>query len=126
MKKLIFASCAVLLGALCLGAAAKRALTPAAGKNPGATVHPMGRLVVHEWGTFTGFAGSDGVHLPFEITVGADLPAFVMNRQTQAFRQDPILKARGVFLKGGGAPALQRMETPVVYFYPDAPGDVNV
>ena len=46
-------------------------------------------LVVHEWGTFTGFAGSNGVHLPFETTIGSDLPAFVDNRQGARFSIEP-------------------------------------
>jgi hypothetical protein len=85
------------------------------------------KLVVHEWGTFTGFAGSDGVHLPIGITVGNDLPAFVFTRREQAQRQGVRLN-EFVFDggKGGGTFALQRMETPVVYFYTPQPRDVSV
>ena len=36
-------------------------------------------LVVHEWGTFTSFAGSDGVNLEFRPLVTNDLPPFVLN-----------------------------------------------
>lgn len=88
-----------------------------------------GRLVVHEWGTFTGFAGSDGVHVPFRTTIGADLPGFVSNRQRQAVRQGDLTREQEMalmFLKGGGLAAVQRMETPVVYFYADRPRDVDV
>ena len=86
-----------------------------------------GKMIVHEWGTFTGFAGSDGVHLPIGITVGNDLPAFVFTRREQAQRQGVRLHD---FLfdvgKGGGTFAMQRMETPVIYFYTNQPRDVSV
>lgn len=84
------------------------------------------RLVVHEWGTFTGFAGSDGVHIPFGIDVGSGLPEFVVNRKEQAVRQNVKLNQWGELAKGGGVFALQRMETPVIYFYTDQPRDVTV
>jgi len=84
------------------------------------------RFVAHEWGTFTGFAGSDGVHLPFDTTVGSDLPNFVINRTAQATRQGTKLSIGFMLSKGGGIAALQRMETPVIYFYTDKPRDVNV
>src|SRR5947208_12532752 len=42
-----------------------------------------GRFVVHEWGTFTSFAGSDGVQLEFRPLVDTDLPPFVLNREDQ-------------------------------------------
>ena len=101
---------------LCLAAVVERS---------GSIALPQGKLVVHEWGTFTGFAGSDGVHLPFNTIVGSDLPAFVVNRQRQAIRQDPKLQMPLAFVKGGGVAALQRMETPVVFFYADAPLQIN-
>lgn len=125
MKKLISMACVGLIGAMCL-AADNRAPIPAAGEIAAAAARPMGKLIVHEWGTFTGFAGSDGVHLPFNTLFGLDLPEFVMNRQKQALRENPKLQIPVAFQKGGGAAALQRMETPVVYFYADAPGTVNV
>src|SRR5687767_6982834 len=76
-----------------------------------------GKLIVHEWGTFTGLAGSDGGHLPFRANIGFDLPSFVLTRAEQADRVDPALNARmmDVFTKDETV-ALQRMETPVVYF----------
>jgi len=90
----------------------------------------MGKLIVHEWGTFTGFAGSDGVHLPFKTLVGSDLPPFVSNRMKQAVGRDPdpvkSFLAEMVFTKAGGAAAMQRMETPVIYFYADAAGEADV
>ncbi|HIK92924.1 MAG TPA: hypothetical protein EYG03_13225, partial [Planctomycetes bacterium] len=43
-----------------------------------------GRLVVHEWGTFTNFSGSDGVKLEYRPLVDNDLPDFVLDRGMQA------------------------------------------
>ena len=43
----------------------------------------LGKLVVHEWGTFTSFAGSDGVNLEFRPLVTNDLPPFMMNPFSQ-------------------------------------------
>lgn len=75
---------------------------------------PPGKLIVHEWGTFTNFSGSDGVNLEFRPLVFNDLPSFVVKSGTI-----------GVFLKRDIL-AQQRMETPVTYFYTDVPRTVNV
>jgi hypothetical protein len=71
------------------------------------TAAPLPRtgLVVHEWGTFTSFSGSDGVPLPFYPEAN-DLPAFV--HSTTRFTK--IEKEVTVSL-----------ETPVLYFYVDRP-----
>jgi hypothetical protein len=96
------------------------ALVPALllGNDAGKAVRPS-KLVVHEWGTFTSFAGSNGVNFEFRPLVTNDLPRFIMN----AFNQPGapwalLLKDRFV--------ARQRMETPVTYFYTDVPRVVNV
>ena len=73
---------------------------------------PSGRLVVHEWGTFTSFAGSNGVNLEFRPLVTNDLPRFI-ETPTSIFSKDRVV-------------AQQRMETPVTYFYTDVPRTVNV
>ena len=96
----------------------------------------QGKLVVHEWGTFTGFSTSDGVHLPFSSAIGADLPLFIYNRPAQAARlkstgpREPgsAVELPGISLLLGksGMLSTQRMETPVIYFYTDAPRDVDV
>ena len=91
-----------------------------------ASTPPAGKFIVHEWGTFTGFAGSDGVHLPFGTFPGNDLPAFVFDRREQAVRLKVKLNDWDVFSKGSSIYTLQRMETPVVYFYTDQPRDVSV
>jgi hypothetical protein len=80
---------------------------------------PTGKLIVHEWGTFTSFSGSDGVNLEFRPLVTNDLPRFIMRPSNQ-----PGEIGR-VFLKDQFY-ARQRMETPVTYFYTDAPRTVNV
>jgi hypothetical protein len=78
-----------------------------------------GDFVVHEWGTFTSFSGSDGVRLEFRPLIDNDLPAFVLNRARQA--GDP-----GLFLSKSRIIARQRMETPITYFYTDRVRTVNV
>jgi hypothetical protein len=77
------------------------------------------KLIVHEWGTFTSFSGSDGVNLEFRPLVTSDLPRFVMNLQKQPGSPIPYLGKDNFY-------ALQRMETPVTYFYTDVPRTVNV
>ena len=83
--------------------------------------------VVHEWGTFTSFSGSDGVALDFRPLVDNDLPSFVLDRQKQAFvneRRD-LAYRRGRSDKGFII-SKQRMETPVTYFYTDRERIVDV
>lgn len=75
------------------------------------------RYTVHEWGTFTSFSGSDGVKLEFRPLEDADLPYFVLDRQRQSGLAYPSKFDYRV---------LQRMETPVTYFYVDRPLEVNV
>jgi len=79
-----------------------------------------GLLVVHEWGTFTNFSGSDGVHLEFRPLADNDLPAFVFDRARQAGGID-----FNMFLKRETV-ARTRMETPVTYFYTDRERVVDV
>ena len=80
-------------------------------EEPAASEHP---LIVHEWGTFTSFSGSDGIQLDFRPLVDNDLPAFVYSPSSL----NPFTK-RQIF-------ARQRMETPVTYFYSDVERDVKV
>ncbi len=92
------------------------------------TVNPAGpvaegqpadsRLVVHEWGTFTSFAGSNGVQLEFRPLLDSDLPGFVLNRQRQAGAVSLLTKS--------SIAAPLRMETPVTYFYTARPRTVRV
>src|SRR4051812_5410482 len=77
---------ASLAAALARAAPAPAAAPPAI--PPRAAAGGGGKLVVHEWGTFTGFAASSGMHLPFGVDVGAGLPEFVVTRSNQAVRLD--------------------------------------
>ncbi len=72
------------------------------------------KFVVHEWGTFTNFSGSNGIQLEFRPLLDGELPRFVYDRTLQKYG------SKGLFV------ARQRMETPVTYFYTDRPRDVNV
>ena len=83
------------------------------------TKPPAGKLVVHEWGTFTNFSGSDGVNLDFRPLTTNDLPRFVMTPYNQPGSLARIF-AKATFV------ARQRMETPVTYFYTDQPRTVKV
>jgi hypothetical protein len=80
-------------------------------------------LVAHEWGTFTSVQGGDGVLLDWRPLQTSRLPGFVydwskpgLNRR-QAGPQ-VFSKARMI--------TLQRMETPVIYFYSDRERTVDV
>src|SRR5687768_5290713 len=71
-----------------------------------ATIASRENLVVHEWGTFTSVAAPDGTPLMWAPLTGpGDLPCFVIRRGSST-----LVKS---------SPALIRMETPVLYFYPD-------
>jgi hypothetical protein len=73
-------------------------------------------LIVHEWGTFTSFSGSNGVKLEFRPLLENDLPPFVLNRSGNLW----------LLLGKSTLPAIQRMETPVTYFYTPIERDVSV
>jgi hypothetical protein len=73
-------------------------------------------LVVHEWGTFTSVQGGDGKLLLWQPFITPDLPNFVYNwRRPGLGRELPMVMA----FNKGGIRSLQRMETPVIYFYSD-------
>lgn len=83
--------------------------------------------VVHEWGTFTSFSGSDGVTLDFRSVAGDDLPKFVMDRAKQAaLNQNRHLVETGKLFTKAVVSSRQRMETPVTYFYTDQERIVDV
>jgi hypothetical protein len=75
-------------------------------------------FIVHEWGTFTSFSGSDSVKLEFRPLVEADLPPFVLDRSRQSGVPNPLIKSN--------LSVLQRMETPVTYFYSDRERQASV
>lgn len=76
------------------------------------------RFVAHEWGTFTSVQGADGIQLEWNPFVKEELPKFVYERN----------RALGYNLPGskGAFVTLQRMETPVIYFYSDRARTVDV
>jgi hypothetical protein len=95
---------------------ASRQLTPQVAANSSAirAVHAAvdasgDGLVVHEWGTFTSFSGSDGVRLEFRPLADEDLPPFVLDRFLQSGTGSPFSKSE--------VRVRMRMETPVTYFY---------
>lgn len=74
-------------------------------------------LVVHEWGTFTSLQGSDGVPLRWNPLESSHLPGFVYNWNNAGlgrYASGPLTRAQKSVLV-----TLQRMETPVIYFYAD-------
>ena len=78
-----------------------------------------GQFVVHEWGTFTTFSGSDGIFLDFRPLAEEhnDLPDYVLDRAN--------FSRAGVFAKSRIRGRV-RMETPVTYFYTDRIRTVEV
>lgn len=86
------------------------------------------KFIVHEWGTFTSFAGSDGISLEFRPLATSDLPQFVFDRARQAnlFVQRFDAGDRSVSTTKATVRSLQRMETPVTYFYTDRERVVDV
>jgi hypothetical protein len=93
--------------------------TPVDGTAATNTPATADRLVMHEWGTFTTFSGSDGIFLEFRPLADEvnDLPAFVVNRASGSLASR-LSKSR---IRGR-----VRMETPVTYFYTDRIREVNV
>src|SRR4026208_1094503 len=76
------------------------------------------------WGTFTSVQGADGIQLEWNPLVTTDLPKFVYDRnrphpggRRPAFRE---FASKSAFV------TLQRMETPVIYFYADEEVTVDV
>jgi len=80
--------------------------------------------VAHEWGTFTSVQGADGVLLPWNPFETTQLPRFVhdWNKPGLGRRAAGALnhETKSLFV------TLQRMETPVIYFYSDHEHTVDV
>ncbi|MFN0054046.1 MAG: hypothetical protein ACKV0T_17850 [Planctomycetales bacterium] len=109
----------------CSSAAGDHASEPAAKLDTATEAAPGGAddssgagLIVHEWGTFTSFSGSDGVRLEFRPLVDEDLPPFVLDRFLQSGVDFPFTKST--------LRVRMRMETPITYFYTDRERDVSV
>src|SRR5579871_2933002 len=94
---------------ICLKCLGLVALTATAGLLA-ASFETQGDFVAHEWGTFTSVQGGDGELLQWQPLQTAELPGFVH---------------RCLLLKGEMV-TLKRMETPVIYFYPDKDMNVDV
>jgi hypothetical protein len=78
---------------------------------------------LHEWGTFTSVQCADGKQIAWNPLSAEELPDFVYSL---VFPQG---KGPGKEIFGvakTGFQALQRMETPVIYFYSDTPRTVDV
>lgn len=78
---------------------------------------------VHEWGTFTDVQGGDGKLLPWDPLQTSELPGFVYNWRKPGLNR--FATGPGVGIKTRLV-TLQRMETPVMYFYSAEKMDVNV
>jgi len=77
------------------------------------------QLVVHEWGTFTTFSGSDGKNLEF-FPVNDDLPRFVYeSRHFGMLTKSGRMRPRDMMCNVS-------METPVLYFYTDREVNASV
>jgi hypothetical protein len=98
----------IAVAVLLTGLAAVLMLTNRAAASPGE--RPSG-FVVHEWGTFSTFSGSDGVPLKF-YPDDRGLPGFVYGRH--------------LVVKSGRADVYVSLETPVVYFYSDRDRTVSI
>jgi hypothetical protein len=72
-------------------------------------------FIAHEWGTFTSVQGADGAPLAWRPLITSELPSFVYDRwhsgAPNGAPDTSILLTKSSYM------ALQRMETPVIYFY---------
>jgi hypothetical protein len=85
--------------------------------NPGATAN----YAVHEWGTFTSVQGANGTLLPWHSLQVSELPKFVYDWTKPGLNRRSMAMFSKVTLE-----TLQRMETPVVYFYANQPMSVDL
>ncbi len=83
---------------------------------------PATDYVAHEWGTFTSVQGSDGVLLVWRPLESSRLPKFVYDWTHAGLNRKP---SGGLGPKSGMI-TLQRMETPVIYFYSPSEQTVDV
>src|SRR5437899_2395529 len=85
---------------------------------------PATGYVAHEWGTFTSVQGADGVLLDWRPLETTQLPRFVHDWNKPGLGRRPAgalnHETKSLFV------TLQRMETPVIYFYSDHERTVDV
>ncbi len=86
---------------------------------------PDSGYVAHEWGTFTSVQGSDGVVLYWNSAVTSRLPGFVYSRN-HPFNDRTLDKAALMLAGKTDGLWLERMETPVIYFYSPKERSVDV
>ena len=79
--------------------------------------------VAHEWGTFTSVQGANGVPLEWNPLTSSELPGFVHDWSKPL--GEPRRHLTG-FVGKTAFRTLQRMETPVIYFYADSPQNLDV
>lgn len=79
--------------------------------------------VAHEWGTFTSVQGADSVLLEWSPLETAKLPRFVYDWSKPGMNRLPVGLNPG---SKSVCVTLQRMETPVIYFYSDQERTVDV
>ncbi len=82
-----------------------------------------GGYVAHEWGTFTSVQGGDGVLLDWHPLASSRLPKFVYDWTKPGLGRRP---AGQLALTKVELSTLQRMETPVIYFYSAKEESVDV
>ncbi len=77
--------------------------------------------IAHEWGTFTSVQGGDGALRAWRPLKTSELPGFVHNwANASVGHGGPFLLSKTSMV------TLQRMETPVIYFYANQPMNVDV
>ncbi|MFN0128453.1 MAG: hypothetical protein ACKV19_17400 [Verrucomicrobiales bacterium] len=94
---------------------------------PGVCDRAVGDYVLHEWGTFTTVAASDGSLLPGVEREEEPLPDFVYSHE--AMHNHPSIRSlftKGIDWRRPLANVTVRMETPVIYFYTEKPFDARV
>jgi hypothetical protein len=84
---------------------------------------PTADYVVHEWGTFTSVQVGDGQSRSWRPLRDSDLPTFVYDWDRPGLGRRPESYLRGPKFQ---LLTLQRMETPVIYFYSQHPRKVDV
>ena len=86
--------------------------------SPGTTAN----YTVHEWGTFTSVQGGDGHLQWWQSTQVSELPNFVYDWTKPGLNRGSLFQGKGFMV------TLQRMETPVIYFYANQPltADVDI
>jgi hypothetical protein len=84
---------------------------------------PPGSYVAHEWGTFTSVQSADGKLLTWSPLESSHLPEFVYDWSRPGINCQPA--ADFVPVKAQ-IRTLQRMETPVIYFYSKEEREVDV